>query len=129
MASKLEFEQVTKALEGATKALTVSEIKKQTGLTLDDRTLLRRINKLISQEVIEKTGKNKGTAYKLIAFRQVNEDPADAALIPLSEDGENLLALINQPQISRTPVGYSRQFWRPMFLTITVIYQGLKNNN
>ncbi len=49
-------------------------------------------------------------AYKFIAVHQANEETTEAALIPLSEDGKHLLYLINQPQISRTPAGYKREF-------------------
>jgi Fic family protein len=105
-----ELELITKALETSPEALTISGIQKQTGLSLGYRTLLRRLDKLVEEKIVEKTGKTRGTAYKIVSTRQGSKKQTEAELIPLSEEGKHLLSLVDQPQITRTPVGYKREF-------------------
>ena len=59
-----ELEQIKRAVKESNKALSISEIKKQTRLEIEPRTLLRRLNKLVDQKIIKKIGKKRGAAYQ-----------------------------------------------------------------
>lgn len=52
-----ELEQIKRVVRESNKALSISEIQKQTRLDIEPRTLLRRLNKLVDQQIIKKTGK------------------------------------------------------------------------
>lgn len=52
-----ELELITKVLRESNQALSISEIQTQAGLNIEPRTLLRRLDKLADQKIIEKTGK------------------------------------------------------------------------
>lgn len=60
-----ELEQIKRVVRESNKALSISEIQKQTRLDIEPRTLLRRLNKLVDQQIIKKTGKKRGAAYQI----------------------------------------------------------------
>ncbi len=105
-----ELGLITKVLKSANQAIAISEIKKQLGIAIEDKTLLRRLNKLISEQVIEKAGERRGVVYKILSEAENNNQPAASELIVLTEQSKKALALINLPQTSRTPIGYNRDF-------------------
>lgn len=105
-----ELEVITKVLRSANQAIAISAIKKQLGIAIEDKTLLRRLNKLISEKVIEKAGERRGVVYKILSDALNNNQPAASEQIVLTEQSKQALALINLPQTSRTPVGYNRDF-------------------
>lgn len=105
-----ELELITKVLRESNQDLSISEIQKQASLNIEPRTLLRRLDKLAAQKIIEKTGKNRGAAYKIVSNAQENNRPSDSELIPLTEESRELLTLVDRPQTRRTPAGYNREF-------------------
>ncbi len=105
-----ELEQIKRAVKESNKALSISEIKKQTRLEIEPRTLLRRLNKLVDQKIIKKIGKKRGAAYQIAFNANESEQQFELELIPLTEQSKEFLSLVNRPQTSRSPVGYEREF-------------------
>jgi len=77
---------------------------------IQSRTLQRWLAKFLEQGVITVSGKARATVYKLV----VHNGPAEVAekekLIPLSEKGGQIRALVTAPIQKRKPVGYQRAF-------------------
>lgn len=99
-----------KVLSESNHPLGILEIQKQIGFYIEHRTLRRRLDKLEDSNIIEKIGKNKGRAYKIVLNAQENKQLFESELIPLTEASRELLTLLDRPQTSRTPVGYNRKF-------------------
>lgn len=104
-----ELEKITNVLRDTNEALSSSAIKKLANLKIENRTLLRRLDKLTRQGIIEKAGKKKGVTYK-IASVLTNNVADETELIPLTDESKKLLSLINRPLTNRKPVGYNRDF-------------------
>ena len=104
-----ELEKITNVLRDTNEALSSSAIKKLTNLKIENRTLLRRLDKLTRQGIIEKAGKKKGVTYK-IASVLTNNVADETELIPLTDESKKLLSVFNSPLSNRKPVGYNRDF-------------------
>lgn len=80
------------------------------------RTVQRWVSQWISERRIISVGKGKATVYKLAILPRTSEttstplslDVEDAAHIPISEEGREILAYIRRPRTDRTPVSYDR---------------------
>jgi len=105
-----ELELIKRALSKSNSMLSISEIRKQTGLAIGHRTLIRRLAKLVDDGIIKRTGEKRGIAYQIAIKGREPEQPAESALIPLTTESREILTLVNLPQINRTPVGYERSF-------------------
>ena len=113
------------AMPGATDLLTVLG-RSHDGLTLSEllrrlpevprRTLQRRLGRYVEQGVVIRSGRSRATRYALAdegAAAGLPEDPEASRLdevVPLSPDSLEVLALVERPLASRTPVGYQREF-------------------
>ena len=105
-----ELQVIRKAIEEAGHAISISEIKKKTDLKIENWTLQRRINKLISQGIIKKVGGKRDAAYIISSNVQKEKQKHESELILLSEESKNLLSLVSNSKESRIPKGYERDF-------------------
>jgi len=104
-----ELEIITKILSESQQALSFSQIKERTGIDINDKTLLRRLNKLIANKIVEKIGKTKGVTYRLVS-NENDKEFAETEQISLSYQSKDILLLINKPETGRNPIGYNRDF-------------------
>ncbi|RAJ04303.1 Fic family protein [Chitinophaga skermanii] len=97
---------------------TIEDIEKSTGLSLQRRTLLRRLTKMIAQGLVESNGRPGATFYQLVqqvpyyspgVFGNVLHDESTPS-IPLTQEGMDVLRRISQPITMRKPVGYNTDF-------------------
>ncbi|MEO6231860.1 MAG: Fic family protein [Ferruginibacter sp.] len=104
-----EITLIVKILRKSGQALSFSQLKKLLDLEINDKTLLRRLNELAIQHVIEKKGKTRGVTYK-IAETDTEIEKGDSELLPLSDKSKELLTKVSLPDSQRIPVGYNRDF-------------------
>ncbi|WP_307377038.1 Fic family protein [Chitinophaga terrae (ex Kim and Jung 2007)] len=111
------MEVIRKALEKFKDGASIETIKKATGLDLEPRTLLRRLEKLVHQGVVTTSGRTRAMLYRLAKVpAQPTEEKdkaangAEANIIPLSEEGREILAAVSRPTAVRHPVGYNIDF-------------------
>lgn len=111
-----EMEVIRKALEKFKDGASMDAIKKATGLDLDRRTFLRRLDKLVEQGVVITSGRTRATLYRLAEApdKPTEENKAaseaEADLIPLSKEGKTILEAVSRPAAARRPVGYNLDF-------------------
>lgn len=99
---------------------------------LPERTMLRRLNTLEVEGRIRSEGKTSAARYFAQQLVTVGDGRAEAAIIakatatgtatgtaeaeeeyiPLTPDGEVVRALVSQPMVARSPVGYREEFLR-----------------
>lgn len=107
-----EIEVIRKALEKFKDGASIEEIKKASGLELERRTLLRRLDKLVEQGAVTTSGKTRAMLYRLgevpVQPTEAKEDKTD--IIPLSEEGKEILKAVSRPIAARRPVGYNLDF-------------------
>ncbi|HEY8954298.1 Fic family protein [Chitinophaga sp.] len=113
-----EVEVIRKALEKFKDGASIEGIKKATGLALERRTLLRRLDKLVEQGIVTTSGRTRAMLYRLAEVpAQTTEEKdnkavngAEADIIPLSDEGREILAAVSRPTAVRHPVGYNLDF-------------------
>lgn len=103
---------IRKALKKFKDGASIEEIKDASGLELERRTLLRRLDKLVEQGVVTTSGKTRAMLYHL---DEVSAQPTEAKenkvnIIPLSEEGKEILKAVSQPIAARRPAGYNSDF-------------------
>lgn len=103
-------ELITKILFESQQALSFSQIKERTGIDINDKTLLRRLNKLIAKKIVEKIGKTKGVTYRLVSINENDKEFSEVEQVSLSFQSKDILLLINKPETGRNPIGYNRDF-------------------
>lgn len=106
-----DFQQILHALSGEAEGLTIEVLEARLTNPPDRRTLQRRLKELLLNGDIESFGKSRAVRYKL-PVNSVVEEPefAESDIIPLSKTSKEILRLIMQPAVKRTPVGYNRKF-------------------
>lgn len=81
---------------------------------LNRRTLQRRLAKLYQEDHIAISGISRATRYHLKSIQKADNPQTilekEQYLIPLSESGKEILALVTRPLQQRRPVGYQQQF-------------------
>ncbi|MBO6550569.1 MAG: Fic family protein [Rhizobiales bacterium] len=99
--------------------LLTDEIEKRTKLGLNRRTLNRRLDALVQQNLIEKVGKGRLTRYMPISSAQqvFTKEKQETELesqpdlfVPLSKSGGKVFKIVSGPLGSRRPVAYNRDF-------------------
>lgn len=113
-----EMEVIRKVLEKFKDGASIEIIKKETGLDLERRTLLRRLDKLVEQGIVTTSGRTRAMRYNLVKSAAQptkatkNKEPKEGEnnIIPLSEEGQEVLAAVSQPVAIRHPVAYNYDF-------------------
>ncbi|WP_109696588.1 Fic family protein [Chitinophaga deserti] len=107
-----EIDVIRKALEKFKDGASIEEIKDASGLALERRTLLRRLEKLVEQGIVTTSGKTRAMLYRLgevpAQLREAEENNTN--IIPLSEEGKEILKAVSRPIAARRPVGYNLDF-------------------
>ncbi|SJZ43704.1 Fic family protein [Chitinophaga eiseniae] len=115
-----EMEVIRKALEKFKDGVSIEGIKKETGLDLERRTLLRRLDKLVEQGIVTTSGRTRAMLYRLAELPAHSTEEkdnkaangAEADIIPLSDEGREILAAVSRSTAVRHPVGYNTDFLR-----------------
>ena len=83
-------------------------------LGISRNTLIRRLNEMIADEIISKSGASRAARYRLAVQAEAPKAPPAAApppiVVPLSAAGTEVQALVNRPLGAREPVAYDRAF-------------------
>jgi hypothetical protein len=109
-----ELDSIIQALRSFPAGASLEELNEALFLSLEKRTLQRRLKKLKENNLIRTEGGSHTTRYfiKTIDSFAVTKEKVEVAhgTIPLSHEGANILALVSRPEIKRIPVGYDRSF-------------------
>jgi Fic family protein/predicted transcriptional regulator len=104
---------IESVLRGFKAGALIDEVKKATGLNINVRTLQRRLEDMIKQGVIRRTGQSHSTRYHLAEKESPEVIPAtesDSDFIPLTDESRKVLSLVKRPEQAREPVSYNRNF-------------------
>jgi Fic family protein len=86
----------------------IEDILSHSNLKLNERTLQRRLSKLEKElKEIKVSGGSKATRYHLIV---IETESTPSLLIPLSDNGQEILNFVSQALHQRKPVSYNRDF-------------------
>jgi Fic/DOC family len=93
----------------------LEEIRAAAGLPVSDRTLIRRLGKLVQHGVARKRGSVRAARYILSdASKPATVVPVPAAqrdmFVPVGKQGADILRLVTRPAGARQPAGYHRAF-------------------
>jgi Fic family protein len=105
-----EFEIIKSTLRQFKEGASIEEIRTISGLDIGLRTLQRRLAKLREQGQITTSGGSHALLYHLIQSETDNEIQAGKDLLPLTNEGKEILSIVSLPEQQRKPVGYNRNF-------------------
>ena len=88
----------------------VAQIAAALGGRLPRRTLQYHLRTLVGAGRLRLTGGGRAARYHLAGGRDDAAGPPADGIIPLSPEGEALLAYVRQPVAARQPIGYDRAF-------------------
>lgn len=117
-----KLEIIIAALRSFPNGASLEELNESLSVPIEKRTLQRRLKKLKENNFVYTEGGSHATRYFVknidppLSKTEKLEEPQ--TIIPLSQDGKDVLALVSRPEIQRTPVGYDRSFlenYRPNF--------------
>lgn len=113
--SKSELEAIVAIVGMSSKGVKADDIRKGLNLTISPRALQRRLKRLADEGRIISEGRGTGTSYLPVAPSvAVSQDATPSTpgvgVIPLSTAAEKIKAIISQPLMARTPVGYQGEF-------------------
>ena len=108
-----ELEAIKNFLEKQEDGVSSSEI--EAAIHIERRTLLRRLEELVTQGFVTLSGQGRATRYHSITN---NKEPGAKAetkqgLIPLSAQGAEISSVVSQPLQRRKPVAYNLDFLQP----------------
>lgn len=109
MAKKEQKEAVLNVL--TRDGLSIDQIRDVLGFAIEKRTLQRWLKDLREQDRITVLGEARATRYLLKEQTKFGEEEdSKSGIIPLSAEGNEILALVSRPLNKRIPVGYQRGF-------------------
>ena len=124
MATRKEIQSQLSALQDLVSrtpaGIAIDQIEAQSYLNLDRRTLQRRLESLIKDGLIIRSGKSSDTRYQPGGARTVGHDPQLALFVPISKSGLKVQAFVRKPLSGRKITGYERGFldgYRPNVTT------------
>lgn len=108
------LDSILLALRSFPKGASLEEINEALPISIEKRTLQRRLKKLKEDHLIYTEGGSHATRYfikDIAAFPSKIETKNESSMsIPLSQEGKDVLALVSRPEAQRKPVGYERSF-------------------
>lgn len=114
MASKLEIQDQLNKLRTlfthASNGLLINQIAPQSNLDLDRRTLQRRLETLVKDGHVLRSGKGTATRYQSGGRLQAPVDSRLAIFVPVSTQGAKIQTYIRKPYHRRKIVGYEHGF-------------------
>ena len=109
-----ELDNILFALRPFSNGASLEELNNALSISIERRTLQRRLKKLKEDNLIYTEGGSHATRYFLkdpaeyqsqIAIKEDSSTP-----LPLSPEGKDVWALVSRPEAQRKPVGYERDF-------------------
>lgn len=97
----------------------LEQIIEGAGLTVSERTVMRRLSEMVSQGTVSKTGLSRAARYSLAvskpALGRTSKAESPIALqpdlfVPLSKAGGEVMKLVSKPLSARKPIAYNRDF-------------------
>lgn len=118
MPNKTKIEQfvlIKEALRQLPEGADIESIVQKTGIQVNKKTILRRLQELSRAGEVEVAGKARATRYRLVQLSVLtglsNASIAQPATsLTLDEWADEVLALVTRPQSQRKPVAYQRAF-------------------
>jgi hypothetical protein len=109
-----ELDGILLALTSFPKGASLEELNKALAISIEKRTLQRRLKKLKENNLIYTEGGSHATRYFIIdtsAFPAKLVSKEDVSMtFPLSQAGKDVLDLVSRPESQRKPIGYERSF-------------------
>ena len=112
-----ELELIKKVLQTFPEGASAEEIIKSSGLDIELRTLQRRLETLMEQDHVKRSGVRRLAKYHLTDKKEntsavvVEKNIVDTGIsIPLSPASREILNILSKPFNQRVPVGYHRDF-------------------
>lgn len=125
-----DFVRIKAALVEHENGASISTLEAVLNPRIEQRTLLRRLTKLVDSGEVRASGQNKGKLYYPVYMEQeeiVSSAEPKNDIIPLTPEAEEIRKIILQPEEKRTPVAYNFDFlmsYRPpnpdSWFTLTV---------
>ncbi len=98
--SRQEINRQKNVLSAFKDGALIAEIKKATGFDINVRTLQRRLEDMIKQGLIKKTGQSHSTRYHLAEKKDTvisHVNRISTASIPLTDESRNILSIVSRP--------------------------------
>jgi Fic family protein len=115
--SKSEYDALLELIREFPDGAMMDEIIASVPEKLSRRTVLRRLNDLLEQGRLRRSGKGRATRYRNPAVTEtivervtVGSGTEGERYIPVSEEGAAVKQLVRRPMEARSPVGYRREF-------------------
>ena len=109
-----QLDRLTGLIAAAPDGLALEQLMAAAGADIPRNTLLRRLQTLIAEGVIEKIGVSRAARYRILvrppAHAEARHPVQDEMLVPLSKPAGDILRQVNRPVQARKPVGYNREF-------------------
>ncbi len=116
MTDQKELKTIIEIIASFPSGITIDQLIDLLPFSINKRALQRRLKDLRENSLIQVEGKARSTRY----FVRTNESTKplsslekvtnEKASIPLSQEGQEVLALVSRPKTQRTPTGYERSF-------------------
>ena len=110
--SKQQIEQELNLIEDILKTFeqgaSIEDIRPLVQMEL--RTLQRRLKELVKQGRISISGQRRGTLYHPVQNTLLTIPTTEIQIVPLSDEGKEVQAIVSQPVAKRRPVGYNIGF-------------------
>jgi hypothetical protein len=108
-----DFIRIKLALSNNISGASISTIEEALNYSIEQRTLLRRLTKLVGLEQVRASGQNKGKLYYPVLIAQ-EEDNTEARinddLVPLTQAAAAVKKILSQPVAKRKAVRYNFDF-------------------
>jgi Fic family protein len=115
--SQTEYDELLEVISAFPGGALKDEIIEAMPEKLSRRTVLRRLNSLLKEQRLVRSGKGRATRYRnpvitetLVSHLVARDGVEDEHYIALSDQGAKIKQLIRRSLQDRTPVGYQRQF-------------------
>ncbi len=108
-----DFVRIKAVLVGYENGASISMIQEALNHSIEERTLLRRLTKLVESGEVRASGQNKGKLYYPFQKEQAettSKAPSKDDIIPLSTEAEEVRKIISQPEEKRIPIAYNNDF-------------------
>ncbi|KPQ17055.1 MAG: hypothetical protein HLUCCX10_07120 [Algoriphagus marincola HL-49] len=109
-----ELDDILLTLRSFPSSASLEELKEALPISIERRTLQRRLKKLKEDQLIYTEGGSHATRYffKDTAASQAKIETKEGSsmTLPLSPGGKEVWALVSRPEAQRKPVGYERDF-------------------
>jgi len=111
---KNELDEILLTLRSFSNGARLEELNDALSISIERRTLQRRLKKLKEDNLIYTEGGSHATRYFIRETAAIQSKIASredfSTTLPLSPEGKDVWALVSRPEAQRKPVGYERDF-------------------